>query len=460
MRDWAGHLLVLGLGVSGEAAAEWGLARARSGAQVRVTVVDSGTGEVAEARAERLRALGAEVILGSDDVVLADLVVASPGIRPTSALMRAARALGVPVLSEVELAFRISVAPWVAITGTNGKSTTTALVTHLLREAGFAAEIAGNFGPAATRVASEVGEAGVIVAEVSSFQLVAVERFHPRVAALLNVTPDHLDYHGGMEAYSADKARIFERQEPTDTAVIDVDDAGSAPYADAIAARGVKVRRVSRLTRPADGAYVSEGMLVLEENGVVTPLVRVGDLLIKGDHNVSNALAGAACARAMGADVEALRRGLVTFAPIAHRLEPVGTVGGVEYFNDSKATNPDAVAKALTAFGERRIVLLLGGRNKGVDLRPLAELADERARAVVLFGESAAEYAVAFEGLPVARATVSGLHAAVLAGRDAAEPGDVVLLSPGCTSFDEFTGYEERGRRFAEYVRTLGEGSA
>lgn len=457
MRDWSGHLLVLGLGVSGEAAAEWGLSRARSGADVRVTVVDSAFGEATEARAERLRAAGAQVRLGSNDVPPADIVVVSPGIRPASPLMLAARALGVPVISEVELAFRVSVAPWVAITGTNGKSTTTALVTHLLREAGYPAEIAGNFGPAATRVASEVGEAGVIVAEVSSFQLVAVDRFHPRVAALLNVTPDHLDYHGGMESYAADKARIFERQEPGDTAVIDTDDAGLAPYADAIAARGVTVRRISRIEHPPGGAYVSDGMLALEENGVVVPLVGVEELLIKGDHNVSNALAAAASARAMGADIEAIRRGLVTFAPIAHRLEPVGMADGVEYFNDSKATNPDAVAKALTAFGERRIVLLLGGRNKGVDLRPLAELANEKVRAAVLFGEAAAEYEVAFEGLAVPRATVPGLHAAVVAGRDAAEPGDVVLLSPGCTSFDEFTDYEERGRRFAEYVDALGE---
>ncbi len=456
MRTWTGHLLVLGLGVSGEAAAEWALSRAAEGADVRVTVVDAGESEVARARAARLRAAGAEVRLGDEGVVPADLVVVSPGIRPASPQMQAARALGVPVISEIELAFRLSVAPWVAITGTNGKSTTTALVAHLLREAGYAAEIAGNFGPAAVRVAGELGEAGIVVAEVSSFQLSAVDRFHPRVAVLLNITPDHLDYHGSMERYAAEKARVFARQGAGDVAIIDIDDEGSAPYADVVAEQGVTVRRVSRFARPAGGAYLHDGVLALEEEGVVCPLVRPSELLIKGDHNVSNALAAAVCARAAGADIDSIREGLRTFAPIAHRLEPVGVVDGVEYYNDSKATNPDAVAKALTAFDDQPVVLLLGGRNKGVDLRPLAVLVASRVSAVVLFGEAAGEYATAFTGLDVPTMRAAGLAEAVTLAHRAASPGDVVLLSPGCTSFDEFSGYDERGHRFAGYVRALG----
>lgn len=453
MRDWAGHLLVLGLGGSGEAAAEWALGRASAGAEIRVTVVDSGSGEALEQRAARLRAAGAEVRLGTCDLPPADLIVASPGIRPQADIMRAALAHGAPVISELELAYRVSRAPWVAITGTNGKTTTTALVTHLLLEAGIAAEPAGNIGPAAVSVASAMGEAGVIVAEVSSFQLTLADTFHPRVAALLNITPDHLDYHGSMESYAAEKAKVFTHQVTGDTAVIDLDDAGAAPYAASVGAGGATVCGVSRLAAEGASAYVRGDVLVLEEGGRAHELVAVGDLGVKGEHNVSNALAAAACARAAGADFGAIARGLRSFQPIEHRLEPAGVVSGAEYFNDSKATNPDAVMKALTAFGERPLVLLLGGRNKGVDLRPLAQRASERARAVICFGEAAAEFEEAFAGLALEPVVTAGLADALDAARAVARAGDVVVLSPGCTSFDEFSGYDERGRRFKDLVR-------
>ncbi|MDO8848546.1 MAG: UDP-N-acetylmuramoyl-L-alanine--D-glutamate ligase [Coriobacteriia bacterium] len=458
MRDWTGHLLVLGLGRSGEAAASWALDRARAGADVRVTVVDSGAGDVLEARAECLRSAGAEVSLGSCDLPPADLIVASPGIKPQSDLMCAGRAHGAPMISELELAYRVSVAPWVAITGTNGKTTTTSLVTHLLREAGIAAEPAGNIGPAAVAVACEIGEAGVIVAEVSSFQLTLADTFHPRVAALLNITPDHLDYHGSMEAYAAEKAKVFAHQVAGDVAVIDIDDPGSASYAETAGGRGATVCRVSRLSTPAAGAYLHGDMLILEELGEGHPLASVEDLGIKGDHNVSNALAAAACARAAGADLDSIRRGLVSFQPIEHRLEPAGVIGGAEYFNDSKATNPDAVMKALTAFGERSLIVLLGGRNKGIDMRVLAERVSARARGVVLFGEAREELERAFEGLTIEKRSVGSMADAIDAAREMAAPGEVVVLSPGCTSFDEFSGYEERGRRFKALVAAAGAG--
>ncbi len=453
MRDWTGHLLVLGLGRSGEAVAEWALGRAARGADVRVTVVDSGSGEALERRATRLADAGAEVHLATCELPSADLIVASPGIRPQSDIMRAALAHGAPVISELELAYRVSRAPWVAITGTNGKTTTTALVTHLLQEAGIPAEPAGNIGPAAVSVASEMGEAGVIVAEVSSFQLTLADTFHPRVAALLNITPDHLDYHGSMEAYAAEKAKVFAHQVTGDTAVIDLDDPGSAPYAERSAAGGASVCGVSRLAAEGAGAYVTGDMLVVEENGLAHELVAVCDLGIKGEHNVSNALAAAVCARAAGADFPAIARGLRSFLPIEHRLEPAGVIAGAEYFNDSKATNPDAVMKALTAFGVRPLVLMLGGRNKGVDLGPLAERVAERARFVVMFGEAVPEFEEAFAELPVERVTAPGLVEGLAAARAIAHAGDVVLLSPGCTSFDEFGSYEERGRRFKDLVR-------
>lgn len=455
MRDWTGHVLVLGLGSSGQAVAEWALGRAESGADVRVTVVDSASNAALEERARELRGRGATVTLGVETVPDADLVVASPGIKPASPLFRAAQALGVEMISELELAYRVSVAQWIAVTGTNGKTTTTALVAHLLRSAGYQAEPAGNFGPPALSAATRVDVSGVIVAEVSSFQLMLADEFHPRVSVLLNITPDHLDYHGTLDQYAEAKGRVFSRQTSADHAVIDVDDPGAAAWAPRVERQGVSVHRVTRHVQHEGGAYVRDGMLTLDEGGPVR-LIGVNDLRIRGSHNVSNALAASAAARAFGAGVEALRAGLATFEPIEHRLEPAGVVDGVEYFNDSKATNPDAVEKALTAFEDRPVVLLLGGRNKGVDLRPLARVAAERCSAVVLFGEAADEFEEAFGGLAVTRRRAAGLVDAVAAARSLARPGDVVLLSPGCTSWDEFTDYQERGRVFKQTVARLG----
>lgn len=454
MNEWSGRLLVLGLGASGLAVAEWGLSRAAGGADVTVFVVDSGSGPVLEERAELLRRRGASVSLGVTGVSDADLVVPSPGIMPTSELYRAAERLGRPMVSEIELAYRLSVAPWIAITGTNGKTTTTALVTHLLREAGFAAEPAGNFGPPAISVATRAGEAGVIVAEVSSFQLLLVDRFHPRVGVLLNVTPDHLDYHRTMDAYAAAKAGVFARQTVGDTAVIDVDDSGSAQFVGSVAATGVDVRSISRIRRDAQ-AFVSDRMLRLRVDGTVVDLVPVEDLGIKGHHNVSNALAAAAAAHAFGADVDSLRRGLTSFRAIAHRLEPVGTIDGVEYYNDSKATNPDAVLKALTAFEGRPVVLLLGGRNKGIDMGPLARVVGRTVKAVILFGEASKELDELFADAPIPHTVAGDLESAIGAARACAAPGDVVLLSPACTSWDEFSDYAERGDRFKALVRSM-----
>lgn len=460
MQPWHGTLLVLGLGASGQAVVEWALEQTSTGAGMQVAVVDSARSDALDERARALAQRGAQVHLGVTEAPPADLVVASPGVRPDSALMVAARSTGAPLISEIELAYRISTAPWVAVTGTNGKTTTTALVAHVLREAGFAAEPVGNYGPPAVTAAAETGSAGVLVAEVSSFQLALVERFHPRVAVLLNITPDHIDYHGSLEAYAAAKARIFTNLEQGDAAVIDVDDPGSAPCADSVQGTGAEVYRVSRATRQERGAYLDGNELVLADRGTRLALLTVADLGIKGHHNVSNALAAAAAAHALGADLESIRRGLASFVPIEHRLEPAGLIDGVEYFNDSKATNPDAVAKALTAFEDRPVILLLGGRNKGVAMRPLAETVAPTCRDVVLFGEAAAEFEEAFRGLAVARTRAAGLTDAVAAARELAHPGDVVLLSPGCASFDEFTDYMQRGKRFKELVANMGEGGS
>ncbi len=451
-----GDILVLGLGRSGDAAARYCCGLLGGEADSVTVVEESDSGEVAR-RAGALRDLGARVHLGTNGIAGAyDLCIASPGIKPGSALMLNARAVSGELISELEFAFRRSSSPWVAVTGTNGKTTTTALIAHLLNEAGIAAHAVGNIGvPAISVVHKDMG--GVLVAEASSFQLALVDTFRPRVAALLNITRDHVDWHGSFENYMADKVRIFENMGGDDVAVIDVDDAGSAPFASLLAGRGIQVARVSAAGAADSEATVSAGVLTLSTHSGPVRLCKVDELLIRGSHNVSNALVAACVAHAMGASISPLRAGLASFRPIEHRLEPAGQACGAEWFNDSKATNPDAVLKALDAFSGRDFVLLLGGRNKGNDFRPLARAATGVARAIIAFGEAGPEIADAFATTGGTCACVDSLSAAVRAACEAAAPGDAVVLSPACASFDEFTDYEERGRAFKRMVTELGE---
>jgi UDP-N-acetylmuramoylalanine--D-glutamate ligase len=451
------RVLVLGLGRSGVAVAHYLAEQRAAGSDIAIAVLDEGSGPGLEASAALLRTEGIPVSLASESVSGQwDLVVASPGIPPHSPLMSSARALGVPVVSEVEFAFSRACAPFVAITGTNGKTTTTALVAHLLRNAGIAAEAVGNIGSPVVAAVRDAGASTVLVAEVSSFQLSLTVDFHPRVAVLLNITPDHVDWHGSLQAYEADKAKVFANLTGSDTAVIDIDDPGSAPWADRVEAGGVRVMRVTLEGRPAGGAYLVDGVLVIDSPQGAVPLVPVTELGIRGRHNVSNALAAAAAALAMGATFAAIREGLRSFTPIEHRLEPVGSVAGVEYYNDSKATNPDAVLKALTAFDERPLIVLLGGRNKGNDFAGLAEAVAARCKTAVLFGESAQQLRAAFEPTGSAWTLAATMEAALGIASAQARPGDVVLLSPACASFDEFRSYEHRGATFKELVSALG----
>jgi UDP-N-acetylmuramoylalanine--D-glutamate ligase len=456
-----GDILILGLGESGMAAARHtaGLVGAREASSV--TLVDSGASDAHRARAAELRALGVNVLLDVDAVVgRFDLAIASPGIPPHAPLFVSAAASSTRIVSEIEFAFSRSTHTWVAVTGTNGKTTTTSLIVHLLQAAGIPARAVGNIGHVALSAVSEADETEVLVAEVSSFQLANVDTFRPLVAVLLNVTPDHLNWHGSFDEYSWAKARVFENLGESDTAVIDVDDPGSAPFAGLVEERGVGVIRVSRLQGHAGGATVVDGALTLETRGGAIRLISEDELLIRGAHNVSNALAAAATAHVLGASAKDIQRGLRSFEPIEHRLEPVAEVAGVGWFNDSKATNPDAVFKALTAFGNRPLVLLLGGRNKGSDMRPLAVAVAARAKAAVVFGEAATEIAAAFEGLDIELVRTADLSDAVVAAAAIALEGDAVVLSPACASFDEFDSYEHRGRTFKSLVLDLAEGGA
>jgi UDP-N-acetylmuramoylalanine--D-glutamate ligase len=452
---------VLGLGRTGEAVVRWALDRVDAGEDVSVTAFVEHDSEALRRAAVVLRERGARVELGVEvvDGDEFDLFVASPGIAPHRPLMRSALETGVPVVSELELAYRMTDARFVAITGTNGKTTTTALVTHLLRTAGIQALAVGNIGSPAIAVVDGLDPASVLVAECSSFQLAKTLDFHPRVSVLLNITPDHLDWHGSMRTYIADKAKVFANQGAGDTAVVDIDDAGSAPFAREAHSHGAHVVRVSRCGLAYGGAGVRGDTMYVTIGGEVLALVRTDELLIRGEHNVSNALAGAAAALAAGADLRRVREGLRTFEPIEHRLEPVRTVDGVLYVNDSKATNPEAVLKALTAFAGRPVIVLLGGKGKGTDLVPLALACKDACRFAVLFGEAADRLGCVFESCGADYRMAETMQEAVELAAAEAVADDVVLLSPACASFDEFTDYEERGRTFKGIVERLAAGS-
>ena len=461
-----GRTLVLGLGRTGESAARY-LASLLGGRVDSVTLY----GGASSREGERTRALedaGVRVVTGTEDVTGDyDLAVASPGIPLDAPFLRSAAARSGEVVGEVELAFRESPERWVAVTGTNGKTTTTSLLTHLLREGGLPAESVGNIGTPPTEALAGRAEGSWLVAELSSFQLATTRLLHPRVAVLLNVTPDHLEWHHTMEAYAAAKERAFANLAAGDLAVVSVDDRWCRAVAERCEARGLRVCRLSVAGEPASAcaAFLREGSLVVRLDGVEHELLRASELQIFGLHNAENALAASAAALELGVADSDARRGLASFSPIEHRIEPAGEVGGVRFVNDSKATNTDSVEKALTAFEPGSVVVLLGGHDKMTDLSSLAAAACERCRAAVCFGEAGERIASALEAararggsaLEVVRAP--HLREAFDAAVRIARPGETVLLSPACSSFDEFSNMAERGRLFKSLVADLARGA-
>jgi UDP-N-acetylmuramoylalanine--D-glutamate ligase len=389
----------------------------------------------ADARADldvgRLRAVGVEPVLGGDVVAVDGLsaVVKSPGVPSQADQIAAARDAGIPVWSEVELAARMLPNPIAGVTGTNGKTTTTELLGAMLRAGGVPCEVAGNVGRPVSELAGVVGADAWIACELSSFQLEDIDTLRCRVGAILNLTPDHLDRHGTVEEYLRCKLRIFENQEAGDVAVLNGDD---------------PVLRDAEL--PGRG------------HRVVVTRAQVGDIDwehagLRGDHNLENALVAAAAARAAGADPGGIDRALREFSPLPNRLETVARGGGVEYVNDSKATNPDATIQALTAF-PGGIHLILGGSLKRADYSALAgAVAAAPIAGVYLIGQSGDAIAQALAETGVAFERPGTLDAAVRAAAAAARPGETVLLSPACASFDQFRDYEDRGETFRRLAR-------
>ena len=396
---------------------------------------------------------GVELRLGSQtpDVLTGiDLVVLSPGVPLDSPLPRGARERNVRTIGELELAHAVSSGKWLAVTGTNGKTTTTALLGELVRTTGRSVAVAGNIGLALSGEVEGVPADGFIVAEVSSFQLDTIESFSPHVGVLLNITEDHLDRYESFDAYRRSKARVFENQSTSDFAVLNFDDARVAALEADVAATVIPV---SAQREVKHGVFLRGGTIVSQVGGREQEVVPASAVGIPGPHNLSNALAATAAAAAVGVTPADAARVLASFRSLEHRLEDAGEIDGVAYVNDSKATNVDSVGFALRSF-DAPIVLIAGGKDKGTDYSPLRGTIANRVKRLVLIGEAASIMERTFEGaVPIERA--ASLGEAVMAARRAASPGDVVLLSPACASFDMFDDFEDRGRQFKDLVAAL-----
>ena len=452
------RVVVVGLGSSGRAAARLLVAR---GAVVSAS--DMRPLEALREQAAELAALGVAIETGGHTEATfksADLVVLSPGVPETIPAAQAAAASGAEIIGEFELACRHTNTPIAAVTGTNGKTTTTKLLAHLMAGAGRQVFCGGNVGTPLSVYAAGPQEADLIVAEVSSFQLDTCTTFHPRVAVLLNVTPDHLDRYAGMEAYARSKSRIFMNQGEADYAVVNEDDPWTPTLRPQIKAT-VCGFSSSRAPLPR-GAYM-EGSHIHLSPGVLPqcaghlyllPLTfPISSLKLKGRHNLENAMAALLAAACLGADPEALKASLATFAPLAHRCEPVRTLRGVTFYNDSKGTNVDAVVRALQAV-EPPVVLIAGGRDKGGGYRELACALPGRVVAVVVMGEAAPMIAQELGGLTRIVRAHSMEEAVAEAAALSPHPGSV-LLSPACSSFDMYENYAARGAHFRRVVEAL-----
>ena len=453
-----GDVLVLGLGSTGQALCEYLLSLGSE----RVSSISCCSDTEAPVEIRRsLGARGVRLFFGKDVEGSYDLCISSPGIAPSTELSANARAASAEFVSEPEFAWRESPERWLAITGTNGKTTTTELTTSLLRAAGMAARSVGNIGRVVTGCLADRGQDEWFVAELSSFQLAESPSLAPRAAVLLNITPDHISWHGSMEAYAEAKGAVFRNMGPEGLAIVSPADTWCQAIISRLQERGMRtlILDPERDHGGACAAHAEGGMLTVRIDGSEHELVRADELAIRGAHNVANALAAASLALEAGASVADVRAGLLAFRPLEHRVEPCGTVAGVFCVNDSKATNVDSVIKALGAFEAGSIVLLAGGHDKMTDISELCAMAAERCRAVVCFGEAGDRFergfaeAASADGPAVVRA--AHLADAVEAGLAQALPGDTLLLSPACSSFDEFKSFEERGARFKELIAEL-----
>src|SRR5579871_365367 len=432
--------LVVGMGKSGVGSVEL---LVKQGAQVTATDLHAPPAEIAR----ELEGLQVPFAVQSDEVFRsAELVVLSPGVPADLEPLESARDRGVPVMGEVELASYFLQGPTIGITGSNGKTTTTALVGHILKESGIAVQVGGNIGTAVTAMVESSRPEQWNVLELSSFQLETICRFRAQIAVALNVTPDHLDRHHTFENYAAAKGRLFETQQAGDSAVLNADDSVCVGYAKLTKAKPVWFSS-TKVVSP--GVSLRDGDLWLDG----TKMMAAAEIPIRGLHNVENTMAAAAACHLAGAGLEKIAAAVRTFRAVEHRLEFVRTVSGVDFYNDSKATNVDATNKALAAFNAG-LWVILGGKDKGSDYAVLRHPLANKARGAMLIGAAAEKIRGQIEGA-VPLYDSKTIDIAVRDAYAAAQPGDTVLLAPACASFDQFENYEHRGRVFKTLVTGL-----
>jgi UDP-N-acetylmuramoylalanine--D-glutamate ligase len=442
------RVLVVGLGKSGVASALFLKARG-----ARVTVSDSKP--EAELHKEILPLLEQGITVetgahGDRTFRGQDLIVVSPGVPYDAPLLVQARNLGEPVIGEIELAAEFLPGPIVAITGANGKTTTTSLAGEILAAGKLSTLVGGNIGTPAITFAGGADRKTWVVLEVSSFQLETIVNFRPRVAVILNITPDHLDRHKTFDRYREAKARVFENQQAEDGTVLNADDPATAELADRTRAR---LFWFSRKREPERGSFVRDGKIWFRDGQSELKIMAVSELPLKGAHNLENVLAGVSIGMLAGCEPERIREAVRNFKAVEHRLEFVAKIAGVDYYNDSKATNVDATVKALESF-PANIHLILGGKDKGSDYTALNPLLRERVKRAYTIGAAAAKIESQIGGA-VEIQHAETLENAIHGATEAAREGDIVLLAPACASFDQFESYEHRGRVFKEVVRSL-----
>ena len=448
------RVLVVGLGKSGVASAVFLKAKG-----ARVTVSDAKPQDQLEAEIPALLDQGISVETGGHGERTfggQDLIVVSPGVPADVPLLVQARSLGENVIGEIELAAQFFPGPIVAITGSNGKTTTTTLAGEIVAAGGHRTVVGGNIGtPAITLVQGATADT-IAVLEVSSFQLETIQTFHPRIAVVLNVTPDHLDRHRTFAAYTDAKARIFENQQPEDFAVLNSDDLTCVELA---ARTRAQVFWFSRTREVKQGAFVHDGRIFFRDHSGQSEVMLVSEIPLKGAHNVENVLAAICVGALLRCEPERIRKAVRDFKAVEHRLEHVATIRGVEYYNDSKATNVDATIKAIESF-PANIHLILGGKDKGSDYTVLNDLLRQRVKRVYTIGAAAAKIESQIVspksgGPEIDHAET--LETAIKHASKAAKPGDIVLLAPACASFDQFRNYEHRGKVFKQVVKVLAE---
>jgi UDP-N-acetylmuramoylalanine--D-glutamate ligase len=440
-------ILVIGLARTGIATALFCLARGAS-----VTATDMRTAEEFGEATDRLSRAGIRLELGghSEKVLNGqELLIPSPGVPADAPILQSARAQGIRIWSEIELAYRFLKGQIIGITGSNGKTTTTSLLEHVLRQSGFSTILAGNIGTPLISCVESATDRSFVVTELSSFQLELIESFRPHIALFLNLTPDHLDRHGSMDAYGAAKARIFENQSRADFAVLNADDPATARYTPPES----QVFLFSRKKQVEQGAFLDGDVVFFRRGGQEESILKREEIPLPGAHNLENVLAAVCAARLAGAQPENIAKAVRSFAGVEHRLEFVAEHNGVRYYNDSKATNVDATLKALDAF-PGRILIILGGKDKGSDYTVLQKSLREKAVLALLIGAAADKIERQITG-SVAIERAGNMERALEIASHAARSGDVVLLAPACASFDQFQNYEHRGHVFKELVKQI-----